>query len=429
MRLNIIKHKMRHPELVSGSTFNKNRCRNKFGMTTWWLLLFMYALSFQQTFSQRVIVLVIDGARYSESFGAESTYMPKIWKNMKPLGTTWSNFRNEGSTVTNPGHASILSGTWQTIDNNGNTRPNKPTVFEYFRKQTGADTSTVYVAVGKPKLNVLTYSTHADYGVNYKASQYIGSNDATVYNGVVSILSTKRPRLMIINFPSVDVVGHTGNWNNYLNAIRVADSLTYELWKKIQTDSVYKDSTTLFITNDHGRHDISHGGFQNHGDACEGCRHIMLLAVGRGFPAGKIVSTTRTQRDIATTIGELLSFATPLSLGNNLLADTASVTSIDDVEQNSPSEFSLEQNFPNPFNPFTVIRYQLPVGRDGVSTYNVMLKIFNMLGEQIATLVDEKQYSGDYSVQWNASGLASGIYYYQLHAGDFSRSRKLLLLR
>ena len=72
------------------------------------ILLFLLILS-QRTFSQRVIVLVIDGARYSESFGAESTYMPKIWKNMKPLGTTWSNFRNEGYTLTNPGHASILS--------------------------------------------------------------------------------------------------------------------------------------------------------------------------------------------------------------------------------------------------------------------------------------------------------------------------------
>ncbi|MBI3195165.1 MAG: T9SS type A sorting domain-containing protein [Ignavibacteriae bacterium] len=384
------------------------------------LLLLIFS---HQTFSQRVIVLVIDGARYSESFGAESTYMPKIWKNMKPLGTLWSNFRNEGTTSTNPGHASMITGTWQTIDNNGNTRPTMPTVFEYFRKQTGTDSSAMYVAVGKSKLNILTYSTHAEYGAGYKASQFIGSNDATVYNGVVSIMNTKHPRLMVINFPTVDVVGHTGNWNNYLNAIRAADSLTYELWKKIQADTLYKDSTTLFITNDHGRHDSTHGGFQNHGDACEGCRHIMLLAIGQKFPAGKTVTTTRTQRDIATTIGELLSFTTPLSLGSNLLADTSSVTSVDNVEKISPSEFSLEQNFPNPFNPVTVISYQLKVKS------SVTVKVFDIVGNEVAMIINEVQEAGFKSFRWNAGDLSSGVYYYQLNVGEFSQTKKLLLLR
>lgn len=386
-------------------------------------MLFFLLIFSHQTFSQRVIVLVIDGARYSESFGAESTYMPKIWKNMKPLGTTWSNFRNEAYTLTNPGHASILSGTWQTIDNNGTLRPTMPTVFEYFRKQTGADTSAVYVAVGKPKLNVLTYSTHADYGINYKASQFIGSSDASVYSGVLSIMNTKRPRLMIINFPSVDVAGHAGNWNNYLTAISVADSLTYELWKKIQADSVYKDSTTLFITNDHGRHDNSHGGFQNHGDACEGCRRIMLLAIGEKFPAGKTVTTTRTQRDIATTIGELLSFGTPHSLGSNLLADTTSVTGVDEHELHTPTEFFLEQNYPNPFNPVTVISYQLK-GKNFVT-----LKLYDVLGKEVATLVNEIQSGGYKSIRFDGSSFSSGVYYYQLNVGDFSQTKKLLLLR
>ncbi len=102
-----------------------------------------------------------------------------------------------------------------------------------------------------------------------------------------------------------------------------------------------------------------------------------------------------------------------------------------------PSEFALEQNYPNPFNPLTVIRYQLPVGRfaessggrDEVSTYNVTLKVFNVLGEEVATLVDENQEAGYKSVEWNADGLPSGVYLVRLNAGNFSDIKRVVLLK
>ncbi len=94
-----------------------------------------------------------------------------------------------------------------------------------------------------------------------------------------------------------------------------------------------------------------------------------------------------------------------------------------------PSEFSLEQNYPNPFNPSTVIRYQLPVGREGFSTYNVTLKVYNMLGVEVATLVDGLQVSSYKFVEWDASGLPSGVYTYRLQAGEFSDMKRLLLLK
>lgn len=78
------------------------------------------------------------------------------------------------------------------------------------------------------------------------------------------------------------------------------------------------------MTNDHGRHDDAHGGFEKHGDSCEGCRHILCLAVGRGFPAHRVIKQRRTQCDIAPTIGELLSFPTPFSKGTSLLRDVSS---------------------------------------------------------------------------------------------------------
>lgn len=92
-----------------------------------------------------------------------------------------------------------------------------------------------------------------------------------------------------------------------------------------------------------------------------------------------------------------------------------------------PSEFALEQNFPNPFNPSTVIRYQLPV--DSWVTLNV----YNTLGEEIATLVDEMQVAGFRLFEWNAgsanSVLPSGVYLYQLRAGTFTQARKMLIMR
>ncbi len=97
-----------------------------------------------------------------------------------------------------------------------------------------------------------------------------------------------------------------------------------------------------------------------------------------------------------------------------------------------PKEYSLSQNFPNPFNPTTLIRYQLPA----ISTKRsaVSLKIYNILGQRVRTLVEEEQAPGYYSVVWNGRddygrGVASGVYLYRLEAGRYSSSKKLLLLK
>jgi N-acetylneuraminic acid mutarotase len=89
----------------------------------------------------------------------------------------------------------------------------------------------------------------------------------------------------------------------------------------------------------------------------------------------------------------------------------------------APIEFTLEQNYPNPFNPSTVISYQLPVGG------NAAIKVYDILGNEIATLVDEYKPVGKYEVEFNASRLASGIYFYELKAGDFLQTRKMILIK
>lgn len=91
------------------------------------------------------------------------------------------------------------------------------------------------------------------------------------------------------------------------------------------------------------------------------------------------------------------------------------------IVEHQPS--SLSQNYPNPFNPTTVINYQLPVSG------KVTLKVYDLLGRELATLVNDRENAGSYSVKFDGSRLASGIYFYRLQAGSFSQTKKLMLVK
>lgn len=101
---------------------------------------------------------------------------------------------------------------------------------------------------------------------------------------------------------------------------------------------------------------------------------------------------------------------------------TPTVTSVENEKQ-IPSSFSLEQNYPNPFNPSTVISYQLPVKS------NVLLKVYDVLGKEIAALVNEEKPAGSYELNWYAENLPSGIYFYQLRVGYFVETKKMILMK
>ncbi len=101
-----------------------------------------------------------------------------------------------------------------------------------------------------------------------------------------------------------------------------------------------------------------------------------------------------------------------------------SPTDVEDINGTTiPAEFVLEQNYPNPFNPSTTIGYKLP------QSTNVTLKVFDVLGNEVATLVDEYKNAGSYNVQFTMNNLASGIYFYQLNAGSFMEVKKMLLIK
>ena len=99
-----------------------------------------------------------------------------------------------------------------------------------------------------------------------------------------------------------------------------------------------------------------------------------------------------------------------------------------EVEINAPLKFSLEQNYPNPFNPTTTIKFSIPAVGTRLAL-SVQLKVYDVLGKEIATLVNEEKPAGSYNIEFNGFNLASGIYYYQLRAGEFVETKKMLLLK
>ncbi len=108
---------------------------------------------------------------------------------------------------------------------------------------------------------------------------------------------------------------------------------------------------------------------------------------------------------------------------NGVLYGDTTLTKVHQLNNTIPERFSLEQNYPNPFNPKTVIVYSLTGNR------NVSLKVFDVFGKELITLVNEKQNAGSYAVDFNGEGFPSGVYFYRLKAGEFEETKRMILLK
>ncbi len=274
-----------------------------------------------------VVVVVIDGVRYSESFGdPKRANVPHLARDLAPRGVLFTNFRNEGTTSTNPGHVALVTGRYEKVANNGKELPSAPTITQLFLKSTRAPSSAAAVIVAKDKLHILSNSTARGWKDRYVATTSAGKkgfgtgyrSDRDTFKEVLKVLKRDRPRLVVVNFKGPDSTGHAGRWDAYLAAIRECDRYTWEIWRALEGNPFYAGKTTLFVTNDHGRHDDEHGGFRNHGCGCEGCRRLTLVAVGPDFARGKTVKEPAEQIDLAPTVGALLGFDVPPAKGRVL---------------------------------------------------------------------------------------------------------------
>lgn len=295
------------------------------------ILLFLFSVaSFfaQNEFKTKyVVIAVMDGARYQETFGDSSRRNIPNLDRMKADGVLMTNFYNNGPTYTNASHAAILTGHYKMISNTGKQLPKRPNIFQYYQKSHKIDKLKTWIVSSKGKLEMLANAKDKKWWNRYMPMTYCGVKGQSVeYEGdrknfeqVKKVIDLHHPELMLINFLEADARGHNNNWQGYINGIKNIDLLCGQLWDYIQSDSLMANNTTLFITNDHGRHDDGRKeGFKEHGDKCNGCKHIFLMAFGPDFKKNEILDQPSELIDISKTIAHLLNFSIPTSNGRVL---------------------------------------------------------------------------------------------------------------
>lgn len=273
--------------------------------------------------TKNVILVIVDGLRYTEGLG-DSThqFIPRLAIDLAKEGVVNTNFYNMGDTYTTAGHTSITTGIYQSLDNTGAELPENPSFFQYWNQVYGNEQTKSWIITSKDKLAVLgncknpywfgKYTPSVNSGVDGRGLGSGYREDSLTLKTTIEILTRHHPNLVLINFRDPDYSSHSGIWADYVNGIRKTDEYVFSLWKFLQSDTTYKNTTTLFLTSDHGRHsDNISNGFAGHGDDCEGCRHIEFFACGPDFAKGKVINMKREQIDLPVTVAELLGFELP----------------------------------------------------------------------------------------------------------------------
>ena len=378
---------------------------------------------------EKVVIVIIDGARYSETLGDTSrAYTPKMWE-IADEGTMIDNFYNDGYTYTSRAIPALWCGAWtdvnDTIYEGHETQYSVlPSIFEYYRKDKNAPAGDCYYVL-KEIESLWLPSFDNDYGPDYwPAFHSVGETDEDVANQALQIMADQHPHFLWVYFADVDHAGHSGVWPDYLSAIWTADSLVGVLWDAIQSDQFYMDATTMIVTNDHGRHDDQHGGFQGHGDGCDGCRHIELLAIGPDVKNNFVSSQNRYTPDMAVTAAHIIG-VDPTKATGEVMSEIFATTGI---PTQSVKTFKVESVAPNPFYSSVEIRYSLN------KSSNVNISIRDFSGRVIKELTNKKETTGEKTVIWNGMDgngqkVATGVYFYTLEAGGESISGKMVYLK
>lgn len=266
--------------------------------------------------AKNIFVIVIDGPRWSETWGySGQTLIPYQSQQLKPQGVFCTNFINDGLTKTISGHAAITTGCYEELENTGDEYPSRPSLFQFWLAKTGKPKEAAWVITSKDKLYVLgdckdhnwqgKFLPSLDCGIGGANTGY--RDDNVTVDSLKSIVVQHHPSFAVINFRNPDYSAHQGDWDAYIKGIISTDSLAWVIYNYIEEDSIYTGKTAYFITNDHGRHlnEVA-DGFVSHGDGCDGCRKISLLAIGPDFRQNDSISAKYSHVNLSATIAELL---------------------------------------------------------------------------------------------------------------------------
>jgi hypothetical protein len=335
--------------------------------------------------ANNVIVVIIDGARYTETFGAEDTFIPFIWNKMRPQATIFTNFYNGGVTKTNPGHATIVTGNLQNIANNGSERPTFPTIFEYFIQQKNVGRNQI---ISEKRTQIDITPTIADL-LSVSAIYATGSSFSDLISQQISYSSFNAKGFDAYNFMAVELDLNTSITDLYVKRANEKDG-KYIIIASYEYDQLFKNRRIYFNQSSYSFIDDSVTYGVNYWYT------LVALDSGRVQVESEPVFATPTKQE--------------------------DIPSISDDKSNL-ADFNLEQNYPNPFNPKTVIEFTIP------KTGFVTLQLYNMLGQKVATIIEKELHAGAHKINWTANKLVSGTYIYRLQYGKLQKIKKMILLQ
>jgi hypothetical protein len=220
-------------------------------------------------------------------------------------------------------------------------------------------------------------------------------------------------------------------FNNYLHSSYVLKEHSAKITQGIDGDPITDSLDVLRLTGGTGANTINHsiGKYANQisasGPDAFNILHFWLKP--DEYPAVRAIHNGMigVGKVVFTTFGfETISEAGVRSLfAEKVISWLSSPTSVDETSSILPVEFALLQNYPNPFNPTTSIKFSVP------ETSSVTIKVFDVLGNEVAVLLDEVKSAGVFKVTYDASETASGIYFYQMKAGNFISVKKMSILK
>jgi len=379
---------------------------------------------------ENVVLVIIDGARYSETFGDNTReYIPSM-DSLAQHGTIVDSFYNDGITYTSRAIPALWCGTWTEVrDTTYYGRETQytlsPSIFEYIRHDLMLPANQCYYVL-KYINSLWLPSFHEDYGPEYWPEFHsVGSTDEDVRDEALSIMQSHHPRFTLVYLADVDHAGHSGNWDDYITAIETADAIVGDIWEFIQNDPVYADNTVMMVTNDHGRHDDQHGGFSGHGDGCDGCRHIMMLAIGPGIREGIVENSEyRTTPDFAVTACEILDVNPSMSDGD-VMQEIFVPNGIEESPvQTTIENYTISNVYPNPFNSTTTITLDLE------RRQALEIDVYNVLGKRMHSIARGVYNPGQYRFSFNGAELQSGTYFLTYSVNGIQQhSQRIVLVK
>jgi hypothetical protein len=287
--------------------------------------------------SKNLFIIILNSIRYNDAFGDKRhLYMEKTWERIRPYGTLCKNVYNNSVTFPVPAQSCLLTGVFSSKADNV-PELSGPTLFEYYRKQTGTPENRVLFAVSNSNSAALACSNNADYGKAYAPDILVNDTGETdenaIYTKTAAYIKENHPSLVVLSLTTgkpvhhhqtdkeckalsrglKDACGTVELMNMYYEGIILNDMIILELWKIIQADEFYKDNTVFLVVSSQGRHT---NDYSSYGDNCEGCRRLLFLIAGPGVRKNHISGRKRYLTDVLPTVGKLMGIKTEHATGN-----------------------------------------------------------------------------------------------------------------